>query len=413
MRTILLLASLFPSTAMAGDLADLPGCVLWLDGDDVDGDGVAGGSFVAGTTWVDRSGNGADAVQATAQRQPLVVPSVWNGRGIVRFDGSDFMDVVPAAFGMLNDVGGATLFAVTSTPGTDTNQRVVMVSNGANSGQSRAGLALFDQFGTSIGGTGDFGAAGRRLDTDGFQRIAGGSITSGSLQQFSATFNYSAGELSLHADGNLETFATNFQTPGQTSPTDSVNIRLGADAALNALRGEFTGDLAEVIVFDRVLSDAERQFVEQYLHAKWFSLPVGQSYCGPSVANSSGQSATLRGVGSEVAAANDVTLLAEDLPQDAFGYFLASQTAAFTAMPGGSQGNLCLGGSIGRYISAVASSGSGGCLLLALDLNAIPQPTGFASATAGDTWNFQAWFRDAVGGTATSNFTDGLEISFL
>jgi hypothetical protein len=31
---------------------------------------------------------------------------------------------------------------------------------------------------------------------------------------------------------------------------------------------------------------------------------------------------------------------------------------------------------------------------------------------AGQTWNFQCWFRDAVGGVATSNFTDGLSILF-
>ena len=30
---------------------------------------------------------------------------------------------------------------------------------------------------------------------------------------------------------------------------------------------------------------------------------------------------------------------------------------------------------------------------------------------SGETWNFQAWFRDS-NPTATSNFTDGLEIQF-
>jgi hypothetical protein len=30
----------------------------------------------------------------------------------------------------------------------------------------------------------------------------------------------------------------------------------------------------------------------------------------------------------------------------------------------------------------------------------------------GETWYFQAWHRDLVGGTATTNFTDGLEVTF-
>ena len=32
---------------------------------------------------------------------------------------------------------------------------------------------------------------------------------------------------------------------------------------------------------------------------------------------------------------------------------------------------------------------------------------------AGQTLNFQAWYRDSVGGTATSNFTDGYEVVFV
>ena len=124
-------------------------------------------------------------------------------------------------------------------------------------------------------------------------------------------------------------------------------------------------------------------------------------------------SGTLRAAGSDLAAMNNVTLIAESLPQNAFGYFIASQTTSFVAGPGGSQGNLCLGGSIGRYIGDVASSGAGGCLLLTLDLDAVAQPNGSVAVAPGDTWNFQAWFRDSAGGIATSNFTEGLEISFF
>jgi hypothetical protein len=35
------------------------------------------------------------------------------------------------------------------------------------------------------------------------------------------------------------------------------------------------------------------------------------------------------------------------------------------------------------------------------------------AVNVGDTWNFQAWYRDSDGmGGATSNFTDGLSIDF-
>ena len=80
-----------------------------------------------------------------------------------------------------------------------------------------------------------------------------------------------------------------------------------------------------------------------------------------------------------------------------------------------SQGVLCLGGAIGRYVGPgeILNSGSGGSFSLQLDLGQTPSPTGFVSIQAGETWNFTAWHRDAVGGTTTSNFTDGLEVVFL
>jgi hypothetical protein len=47
-----------------------------------------------------------------------------------------------------------------------------------------------------------------------------------------------------------------------------------------------------------------------------------------------------------------------------------------------------------------------------LDLTQHPTPTGFVSVVAGESWSFQAWYRDSIGGVATSNFTDGLEVDF-
>jgi hypothetical protein len=34
------------------------------------------------------------------------------------------------------------------------------------------------------------------------------------------------------------------------------------------------------------------------------------------------------------------------------------------------------------------------------------------AAMAGDSWNFQAWYRDSVLGIPITNFTDGLSVFF-
>ncbi len=140
------------------------------------------------------------------------------------------------------------------------------------------------------------------------------------------------------------------------------------------------------------------------------SEPVGTAYCGPANLNSAGFSAVISGVGSPVAAANDLTLTARQLPPGKVGYFLASQTQAFVPFPPGSQGNLCLGGTIARFAGQIQSSGSAGEISIPVDLTSIPT-TPPHTVVAGETWNFQLWYRDK-NPTSTSNFSDGLSISY-
>ena len=136
---------------------------------------------------------------------------------------------------------------------------------------------------------------------------------------------------------------------------------------------------------------------------------IGTSYCMAN-ANSTGAAASIIATGSAAVADNDVTLVASDLPTNQFGFFLASLNQGFVANPGGSEGNLCLGGVIGRYngLGQVAPSNAMGELSIAIDLTAIPTPQGTVAAVPGDNYNFQAWFRD----NGTSNLTDGYTVMF-
>ena len=142
---------------------------------------------------------------------------------------------------------------------------------------------------------------------------------------------------------------------------------------------------------------------------------IGITYCNPGVANSSGRPGTIAANGSRLAADNNVTLQASSLPLLAFGMFATSRVQSFVANPGGSLGNLCLGGAVGRFVGPgqIQNSGTSGSISLSLDLTQQPTPTGFVSITAGETWSFQLWYRDSVGGAPVSNFTDGLELTFI
>lgn len=136
--------------------------------------------------------------------------------------------------------------------------------------------------------------------------------------------------------------------------------------------------------------------------------PMGESFCGPAVRNSSGSSASLRARGIPRVVGLPVTLIADRLPAGTVGYPLASRTQGFVPAPPGSMGNLCLGGVVGRLPARLASADAAGTMKIeVLGGEPFPPPLPPRPA-AGETWNFQVWFRDQP----RANFTNGLEVLF-
>ncbi|MEM9383015.1 MAG: hypothetical protein AAGB93_23905, partial [Planctomycetota bacterium] len=144
-------------------------------------------------------------------------------------------------------------------------------------------------------------------------------------------------------------------------------------------------------------------FVENNLEAS------GTQYCY-SAQNSSGDRAYIRALGNRNRFSTQ-TLIVNELPTNTFGYFLSATGSGLVPNAGGSQGTLCLGGSIGRF--GIYNSGSSGTGAFALNPQAIPQPNGTVSALSGQTWRFQSWHRDSAGGVPTSNFSNAVAIPFL
>ncbi|MEM8710090.1 MAG: PPC domain-containing protein [Planctomycetota bacterium] len=143
---------------------------------------------------------------------------------------------------------------------------------------------------------------------------------------------------------------------------------------------------------------------------------LGESYCSAAF-NSTGVTSRIYANGSPSIAANTVRLTADRLPDQATVLFLTSLTEGFVVNPGGSSGNLCVGGAIGRYVGPdqIQNSGpAGGSVLLDLDLLSIPTPTGTVTVLPGERRAFQAWHRDVDAmGMPTSNFTNGVRIDFV
>ncbi len=133
------------------------------------------------------------------------------------------------------------------------------------------------------------------------------------------------------------------------------------------------------------------------------------------VPNSLGLRSQTLVIGSPIAAANENKLITLNLPNNSFAYYITSQMAAFTQMPGGAQGNLCIGGSVGRFIGPgeIQSTGTTGTIQLDIDLTQQPTPTGLVPVQSGETWFYQTWHRDFVLPIgAVSNFSDASSVTY-
>lgn len=139
----------------------------------------------------------------------------------------------------------------------------------------------------------------------------------------------------------------------------------------------------------------------------------GVNFCGPAVPNSTGAPGSIVAVGQASVAANDLLLVGQSLPLFSNGYFIVSRNAGSVPNPGGSTGNLCLFPPYGRFIAQTQNSTTLGYVSIPLDLTALPQATGPVAVVPGETWRFQLWYRDSFLGVATSNFTDGVAVTFV
>lgn len=136
---------------------------------------------------------------------------------------------------------------------------------------------------------------------------------------------------------------------------------------------------------------------------------------GDVTANSTGDIASCWATGSHFVLDDSLTITGQGLPQNTFAFLLVGSREAFIESPGGSAGNLCVGGLLGRYRDDVLSTGAMGRLNLAIDLGAIPGPFGAYEAESGTPLFFQWWYRDVdpAAGGATSNFSKALRVNFL
>jgi fibronectin type 3 domain-containing protein len=219
------------------------GMRLWLSAESV----VAGPSGVQ--VWPDLSGNGNDAIQDSSSNQPQLIANQLNGRAIVRFDGASSYLNLP---NVMNGATAGDIFVVLRA----------QAANGADcrlySMSGRLQYPAVDgQISDSFGSSTDHAVGSPGVD-----------ITQPHIYNATSANDQWTARIDL---ATLCTTATNVVSMGDGSSAPVLGADYSGPSA--TLANWFAGDVAEIIVYDHVLTDTERRNLQQLLAAK-YGLPI-------------------------------------------------------------------------------------------------------------------------------------------
>ncbi len=248
----------------SGGLASEPpmnDLVFWLDAGDLDGDGVTTDNQPAGTSvrsWIDRIA-GLRLLQFTSSARPTLSTIGTQSIPSLSFDGNDFLEITDlAAASFLNDSQGTIAVVYSNTNGTE-------------------GYAFYSE---GAGGQGPM-AVVNTLGGFGIQVTAGGNnmVLGGPPAVNDGQFHWSA----VTANGSSWSFYTDGATPLPTGTVIGSNIgewfdvttsysRLGVGAYApggNPCCSGWEGDIAEMMIFDKVLTPSELGQLNDYIFGKY------------------------------------------------------------------------------------------------------------------------------------------------
>jgi hypothetical protein len=221
------------TTLASGTDMPLTGIKLWLIADS----GVQATSSGNTSIWQDASGGGNNATQLTVANEPIWVANALNGRPVMQFTASSSQSL-----SLPNLMSGATageVFVVVKATSASPSTARGLWRLGANSYYPYTDGNVYDYFGSSVQNEVGHPASG---------------VAQYSLYNVSAQ----AGQWTARIDGVTLLNSTTNTVSFNTTPL------LGSDGSY-----PFDGEIAEVIVYNSVLTAAQRATVGQYLQGKY------------------------------------------------------------------------------------------------------------------------------------------------
>ncbi len=233
---------------------ELSGLQLWLRADA----GVTYESNGTVSEWADQSGSGNDAVQARDTRKPVFVPRILKGKPVIRFDGED--DYL--AISNLHYTGEISEITVCAMVRSTSRDKQIIVSFDRSEywkvamSEPRNGYIGWETAG--IDGTVDT-LSSTKAYTDGRWHFVCALFKAGDPADKTIFVDgREAASTDGHAGANIGTGATRYGFIGVGSEAATFNGRRGPQYY-------FKGDLTDLLIYNRALSDSEREGIEQYI----------------------------------------------------------------------------------------------------------------------------------------------------
>lgn len=241
---------------------DIANLKVWFDADD-------SASITTSTgvsQWNDKSGNGHNASQGTGTEQPALISNALNGRSVLRFDGSNDRLVASSMQLFTNSTAPVTTFVVFQSDNV-TGQKFLLNHGNVAGNTFELGYA------TGLNASGNFG-----LHRGSSQAAVtpGGTIANSTWYYFTTVVKSSGStpaNVAFYRFGNALSAAndSNGWLSSGSYRTESTSLDIGYrnDNQTGSFSAFHDGDIAEIIVYQRELSDTERQHIEYYLATKW------------------------------------------------------------------------------------------------------------------------------------------------
>jgi hypothetical protein len=242
--------------------AFINGLTLWLDANDRQTLWSDGGATVSVTNngliarWNDKSGQNYNATQATTNNMPVFISGATPS---VRFAGSSTQSLTNNLASIYSaGQSNYTAFLISKSDNFSGNQFAFLLGNDANR------MTAF-QFFTGSPANGLYGYAGESSAA-----IAIGLPSANEIVLVSWEYDGSEGQntnrLAGRYYGSLSSPVFQQGTIGQTIASATAGYFVGNRSSL---AGRFAGNIYEIIIFNRKITNFERQKVEGYAAHKW------------------------------------------------------------------------------------------------------------------------------------------------